>query len=87
MLGVVIWCCQSTGRAIIWCADHGDLAHFDGFTPRADRIVLGVGDLVDVEVQMLGSVRRCARLRVVEAGYMPEILDSLTERRRPIAAA
>ena len=55
--------------------------------PRSDRVVLGVGDLVDVEVQMLGSVRRCARLRVVEAGYMPEILDSLTERRRPIAAA
>ena len=71
---------KSSGRPLGKC-------RFDGFTPRADRIVLGVGDLVDVEVQMLGSVRRCARLRVVEAGYMPEILDSLTERRRPIAAA
>ena len=87
MLGVVIWCCQTTGRAIIWCADHGDLAHFDGVPARADGPVLVVGDLVEIDLQVLGSVRRAARLRMVEAGYMPEILDSLTARRRPIAAA
>ncbi|GGW21717.1 hypothetical protein GCM10011452_03430 [Gemmobacter lanyuensis] len=87
MLGVVIWSCQTTGKAIIWCADHGDLAHFDGAGSMTGAVMVSAGDLVDVTLMRSSAVRRCARLELVEAGYMPEIADHLRTRPRAIAAA
>ena len=87
MLGVVIWSCQTTGKAIIWCADHGDLAHFDGTGSNPAQILVAVGDLVHVTLIRSSAVRRCARLELVEQGYMPEITDHLRTRPRAIAAA
>lgn len=90
MLGVVIWCCHTTGRAILWCADHRDLAHFDARSTGMTPISVDVGDLVEMSLHTEGTVRRCMALRLIEAGYMPEIADDLRNQRpgpRAIAAA
>ncbi|WP_149142996.1 hypothetical protein [Gemmobacter caeruleus] len=87
MLGVVIWSCQETGRAIIWCADHRDLAHYDGPPRGVTRIGVEVGDLVELSFQPGNAARRCHALRLVEPGYFPEIAEELKGNRRAIAAA
>lgn len=49
-----------------------------------------VGDLVEMSLRTEGTVRRCMALRLIEAGYMPEIADELRNHRpgpRAIAAA
>lgn len=87
MLGVVIWSCHETGRAIVWCADHRDLAHYDGATRGGLRVIVQVGDLVEVSLMADKAVRRCAGLKMVEAGYFPDIAEELKGRTRAIAAA
>ena len=87
MLGVVIWSCQSTGRAIIWCADHRDLAHYERPAVSATRISVEAGDLVEVVLMTERSVRRCVSMKLVEAAYMPEVAAELKGRRQAIAAA
>lgn len=87
MLGVVIWSCQDTGRAIIWCADHRDLAHYDGVPRGKTRISVTVGDLVEVSLMTDRSVRRCLTLKMVEPAYFPDIAEELKGRTRAIAAA
>lgn len=82
MLGVVIWSCQRTGRAIVWCSDHRDLAHYEGAA-----VGIAAGDLVEVTFTPEKSIRRCAAMRLVEAAYMPEVAQELRGRRRAIAAA
>lgn len=77
MLGVVIWSCQRTGRAIVWCSDGRDLAHFDGAGCPGPAEVLAAGDLVEVAFAPGLPVRRCTRLRLLESGYMPEVADQL----------
>lgn len=87
MLGVVIWSCRETERAIVWCADHRDLAHYEG-TPRGlTRLGVEAGDLVEVAFKSDSAVRRCKSLKMVERGYFPEIAEELRGRRRAIAAA
>lgn len=87
MLGVVIWSCQETGRAIVWCADHRDLAHYDGAPVAGTRVIVQVGDLVEVSLMADKAVRRCAGLKMVEPGYFPDIVEELKGRTRAIAAA
>lgn len=90
MLGVVIWACQKSGRAIVWCADHRDLAHYDARSSVSGKLRIDAGDLVEVSLVSDKSVRRCVGLRLVEAGYMPEVAAELKHagrRRLAIAAA
>jgi len=89
MLGVVIWACQRTGKAIVWCADHRDLAHFDAASTISGKLRIEVGDLVEVALVSGRSVRRCASLKLVEANYMPEVANELkvAGRRRRLAIA
>ncbi len=82
MLGVVIWSCQETGRAIVWCADHRDLAHYGGA-----NLNIQVGDLVQVTLKSDSAVRRCQSMKLVEQGYFPDIAEELKGRTRAIAAA
>lgn len=91
MLGVVIWACQQSGRAIVWCADHRDLAHYDARSSVSGRLRIDAGDLVEVSLAGDSAVRRCVGLRLVEVGYMPDIAANLKHagrrRRLSIAAA
>lgn len=87
MLGVVIWSCQETGRAIVWCADHRDLAHYDGASRSGSRVGVQVGDLVEVSLMTEKAVRRCTGIKMIEAGYLPDIAENLKGRTRGIAAA
>lgn len=87
MLGVVIWNCHRTGRAIVWCSDHRDLAHYDGPAAGTEPLRIDVGDLVEMSFLPDSSVRRCADLRLIEQGYMPDVVSELRGRRTAIAAA
>lgn len=89
MLGVVIWSCQRTGRAIVWCSDHRDLAHYDGPAQGTSRVRIEVGDLVEVALMSEKSVRRCVSMKLIEAAYMPEVASELKcqSRRQAIAIA
>ncbi len=87
MLGVVIWSCRETGRAIVWCADHRDLAHYDGAPRGLTRVCVEAGDLVEVALMSDSAIRRCRSLKMVEPGYFPEIANELKGRTRAIAAA
>lgn len=87
MLGVVIWRCKNTGRAIIWCSDHRDLAHYDGEVAGEAALSIEVGDLVEATLMPSRSVRRCIDLKLVEAAYMPGVAHELTGRKQAIAAA
>ncbi len=88
MLGVVIWTCQNSGRAIIWCSDHRELAHFDGKSDGHGPVMkIEVGDLVEATFMPTRPIRRCTSLKLVEANYMPSVATELTARPHAIAAA
>ena len=89
MLGVVIWTCQRTGQAIVLCSDGRDLAHFDGPGAGNGQERVAAGDLVEMSFYAGVAVRRCASLRLIESGYMPDVADHLRRagRRKAIAAA
>lgn len=88
MLGLVIWQCQNSGRAIVWCSDHRELAYFDG-KPRLGRVVepLDIGDLVEVEIRSHGATRRCVSLRLLQAAFLPNVVDDLKARAPSAFAA
>lgn len=88
MLGLVIWQCQNSGRAIVWCSDHRELAYFDG-KPKPGRVVeaLDIGDLVEVEIKSQGSTRRCISLKLLQAAFLPNVVDDLKARAPKAFAA
>jgi hypothetical protein len=87
MLGVVIWSCKASGRAIVWCSDSKDLAYYEGRKlQRGPAPIIETGDLVEVEIATRGILRRATKLHLIEAGYMPDLVDSLNVRTA-IAAA
>lgn len=87
MLGVVIWSCKVSGRAIVWCSDSKDLAYYEGRRlQRGPAPIIETGDLVEVTIAPRGILRRCTSLRLVEAGYMPDLVHTL-QTRAAIAAA
>jgi hypothetical protein len=87
MLGVVIWSCKVSGRAIVWCSDSKDLAYYEGRKlQRGPASIIETGDLVEVQIAPKGPLRRATVMRLVEAGYMPDLVDSL-QVRTAIAAA
>lgn len=87
MLGVVIWTCDKTGRAIIWCSDHRELAHYEGGRAQAGAPRIEVGDLVEATLSPAHPVRRCLSLRMFEQAYMPGVAAELKGRSIAIAAA
>lgn len=84
MLGVVIWKCSETGRAVVWCADHQELAHFEGDVSVSSA---EVGDLVRIELLQAETVRRCIQMDVLERDYMPAVADVLCARDRTTSQA
>lgn len=79
MYGVVIWTDTAGDRAIIWCEDHGELAHF-----RAERRSFGshafdAGDLLRFELGGTRSLRRALNPELVCAAHSPDLAERLSE--------
>ena len=66
MLGVVIWSCQRTGRAIVWCADHRELAHDDGPAQGTSRVRIEVGYGLE------GALPDATANRIIEEDIVPQ---------------
>ncbi len=78
MHGVIIWYCEKTGRAVVWCDDSGDLAYAGGFADwRAPTQVVAIGDYVAFEMRLSGGSRSCMNLRLLEKGLAPDLADAL----------
>lgn len=79
MFGVVLWSDTSSGKAVIWCEDHGDLAFYR--EPKAvDDIHLGPGDLVEFELQMESSFRYVRNPQLVHDNYSSGLADALASK-------
>lgn len=78
MRGVIIWHCETTDRAVVWCDDSGDLAYAGGKQAWANpgRSV-AIGDYVAFELQPQAGTRSCKNLRLIEQGIAPELAGIL----------
>lgn len=70
MLGIVLWSSSAKRKAVIWCADHGDLAYLsDPDTgPKEgafDGTPIDTGDLVEFDCDTSTHVRMADNLRIV----------------------
>lgn len=89
MLGVVLWCDEAHSRAVIWCEDQGDLAHFPPRTcdpHTGDDIVAGnvgsvagidAGDLIQFDLTENNTVRFACNPQVLCETAFPTIAQSL----------
>ncbi|MDZ7710952.1 MAG: hypothetical protein U5K36_13595 [Roseovarius sp.] len=82
MLGLVLWCDAASGRAVIWCEDHGDLAWYEAESAAAAPV--RAGDLVRVGLDGAGAVRRAHALWIVARGAgagLPQRLSQAAARQ------
>jgi hypothetical protein len=82
MRGVVIWHCETTRRAVVWCDDSGDLAYAgdrSAWAVPAQKVA--IGDYVAFDLRPLNSMRSCANMRLIEKGHAPELAGILNDMR------
>lgn len=83
--GVVLWRDSRTGRGLIWCEDHQDLAVFDADLAGETGAELAANDRVLFEEDRDGRLRRVCR--ILERWSVPTGAGSLGEAllraRRP----
>lgn len=78
MLGVVLWSDLKSGKAVIWCEDHGDLAFMH--EQRQDGMLsLDPGDLVKFDLKINKQLRYASNPELVTEGYSSELAASLTQ--------
>jgi hypothetical protein len=83
MRGVIIWHCQNTRRAVVWCDDSGELAYASGGKSWINPFQrIAIGDYVAFELQPSSTSRSCVNLRLLEQGLAPELAGEL-HRHQP----
>ncbi len=91
MRGVVIWHCQNTRRAVVWCDDSGELAYAsDGKAWVNPMQQVAIGDYVAFDLRSSVATRSCANLRLIEQGHAPDLAGVLHQRQqasRPMLVA
>jgi hypothetical protein len=82
MRGVVIWHCQDSRRAVVWCDDSGELAYAGDRKAWASSVqkVL-IGDYVAFDLSPESASRTCTNLRLIESGHAPELAGILHKMR------
>jgi hypothetical protein len=87
MRGVIIWHCQNTRRAVVWCDDSGELAYANGgrawLNPGQS---VSIGDYVAFDLRPSVSARSCTNLRLIESGHAPDLAGILHHGQMPISA-
>jgi hypothetical protein len=82
MRGVVIWHCQDTRRAVVWCDDSGELAYAsDGRAWSNPFQSVSIGDYVAFDLRPTSASRTCSNLRLIESGHAPELAGILHKMR------
>jgi hypothetical protein len=91
MRGVIIWHCQNTRRAVVWCDDSGELAYAsDGKAWLNPFQRVAIGDYVAFDLRPSVASRSCANLRLLEQGVAPDLAGALSHRKatpRPMLVA
>lgn len=77
MFGVVLWSDSASGKAVIWCEDHGDLAFYTE-TETGSQVLLEEGDLVEFDIMLDRQFRFANNPRVVSNSYSSGLADALT---------
>ncbi len=84
MRGVIIWHCQNTRRAVVWCDDSGELAYASDAMAWANPTQqVAIGDYVAFDLRSSAAARNCANLRLIEHGHAPDLVDVLYQRPAP----
>ena len=76
MFGVVLWSDSASGKAVIWCEDHGDLAFYKETEPGTE-VLLGAGDLVEFDIMLDRQFRFVNNPKVVSDSYSSGLADAL----------
>lgn len=86
MRGVIIWHCQNTLRAVVWCDDSGQLAYAsDAMAWANPKQQVAIGDYVAFDLRASATARNCANLRLIEQGHAPDLVDVLYRGEAPTA--
>lgn len=84
MRGVIIWHCQNTRRAVVWCDDSGELAYAsDDMAWANPKQPVAIGDYVAFDLRSSVSARSCANLRLIEQAHAPGLVGALNQPQRP----
>lgn len=78
MYGVVLWSDEATGKAVIWCEDHGDLAFVRETRPASD-IHLGAGDLVEFDLTTERRYRYADNPILVQDHFSAGLAEALND--------
>jgi hypothetical protein len=82
MRGIIIWHCQETHRAVVWCDDSGDLAYAsDSCAWTYPRQKVSIGDYVAFDLRPTANSRTCVNLRLIESGQATELVGILKKMR------
>lgn len=76
MFGVILWSDRESGKAVIWCEDHGDLAFFRETEPGTE-VLLAAGDLVEFDETFDRQFRFAKNLKVVSDSFSSGLADAL----------
>ena len=80
MIGVVLWSNEERQKAVIWCEDHQALAYLDRVEDlREVSVWPGIGDLVELESETVGSLRRARQVSRLDDRACPQIPAMLKE--------
>ena len=78
MIGVVIWSSEATRKAVIWCEDQGPLAYLRGCDSLLDDVDWPVpGDLLQLECEIIGSLRHARAVSLIAPRVCPQLPDAL----------
>lgn len=81
MIGVVLWCDLTAGKAVIWCDDQGDLAFFNqpdcSQQCTEDRLEISVGDWVTFDLELQDSFRMAKEVQLLREPGSPHLVQDL----------
>ncbi|WP_407493172.1 hypothetical protein [Pseudooceanicola sp. MF1-13] len=81
MYGVVLWRCQGSKCAVIWCDDHGDLAFLNAETDLAGIVDnLEPGDLLRFDLRSGAEMREACNASRVTRDFAPDLAHMLDDQ-------
>ena len=84
MIGVVLWSNEDRQKAVIWCEDHQALAYLDGTEDLREGVVWpGIGDLLELESETIGNLRRARQVSRLDDCTCPQIPAILRGEAHP----
>lgn len=87
MIGVVVWSSKDREKAVIWCEDQASLAYLQGQSNLSNQDRWPEpGDLVELESEMVGSLRHARNVQVLSeqgCAALPELLQKASQSQPP----